>query len=133
MIHTYTLMTIGQQEWTILHPRKQQTYPIQAIQQWKYYNVHFHFVQYRSALCTKFELRLILNNECLLSSSEQHMMSTLVQLCLSANQFQVWVSNKSFCTTTISSQNSKLYDSQKPSSITSISKNPAEKLCNVKP
>jgi len=60
MIHTYTLMTNDQQERTILHPRKQQTYPIQEIQHWKYYNVHFHFVQYRSALCTKFELRLIL-------------------------------------------------------------------------
>jgi len=41
MAHTYTLMTNGQQEWTTLHPRKQQTYPIQAVQQWKYYKVHF--------------------------------------------------------------------------------------------
>jgi len=84
--------------------------------------VHFHFVQYKSALCTKYELRLILNTECLLSSSEQCVLLTLVQLCLWANQLQVRVLNKSFWTTTISSQNSKLCDSQKPSSITCISK-----------
>lgn len=127
MTHTYTLMTNGQQEWTILHPRKQQTYPIQAIQQWKYYKVHFHFVRYKSALCTKYKFRLFLNNECLLSSNERVIL-TLVQLCLWASMsFKQILLNY-----TISSQNSKLFDSQKPASLTCISTNPAGKLHSVK-